>query len=634
MIGESFVPSKVDDSSPEQVDAKGKKSVVLMTGTQMERPLRHLAGLVKEYMSDEYEVDIINLGTKEDVYEHKNGGYPETLRQEVIDFILEKKPTVIGITMIDFGIERLSELIKEIAQNEDVRNAGTKVIAGGPFAIEHPERCIDIEGVDVVCYSKGWNFADIVEACSNDDLENIPGLMVKTGIDVQGKSQYFKTPPPKLKVSLSDQPLPDESLERTYLIYEGRLVNAGESGGALPVEHHQVPHKHTGVLVTSEGCPNDCEFCSIPAQQKAMEQQVVNFFKKQDLEVPSEYKMYKVRFLEARKAVDLIKNYLKENPKTEYILFNDNDFFARGEKKMEEFAKLYKEEVGLPFYCQGSPNTISEEKIRCLVDAGMDTLDTGVQGSEQANERAGYDRNCTNVQVLNMAKYVAPHLEKRNEQGVVIGDGLKVAFDFINGNDVHTKEDMLSTIVLTNEITSIIKSGNQGQGSWNLAIHNLTLDTDRQLAVEYRKQREAEGIVVGEVDGSDFHNATVESFYKLKEAYLNIILQWMGGLHDQVQSGQLPRKTEDFALLIEDVLAGDSKLAEIVKQKKGSLTETIDFLTDDDVYTYLSDKSNSEVKETLIKINKKLPKIQYSYQRPDRYDKYDYSWAEKQIAEK
>lgn len=611
MIGENNFQLKTDNN------ADKKKNVVLMSGTQMERSIRHLAGLVKEYLKDNYEVDILNLGTKAGIYEQEDGGYPEELKEEIIKFLTEKKPEMIGVSMIDFGVDRISDLIKKISQNEEMQKNKTKIIAGGPFAIEHPERCLDIEGIDAICYTKGWHFSDIVEACANDKLQNIPGLMIKTGSKKEGRAEYIKTLPPNLRVTLSEQPPPDESLKNTYRIFEGHLVNAAKSGGAIPVEHHQLPHKHTGVLVTSEGCPNDCKFCSIPAQRKAMEKSI-------------DYKLQKMHFLEAEKAVRLLQNYLKENPNTQYILFNDNDFTARNEKKIEEFAKLYKEKITLPFYCQCSPNTVSKRKIELLQEAGMDTFDTGVQGSQQSNEAAGYERACTDEEVLNIAKYLSPYLEKRNERGEVIQDGLKAAFDFINGNEIHTKEDMFSTINLVKNITKTIETGTEKQGSWNLAIHNLTLDRERELATEYKNKKLAEGVSVGEVDNSDYHNATVEAFYKMKEPYLNILLEWMGGLHDQMRVGRLPRHSKNFVALIAEVVVKDKKLNDLMNSKLELMPETIDLLTDIDVYQYLGDKENSEVKEVLKLINEKIPKIYYSYQRPDRYD-FDYSWAEEQL---
>ncbi|HCM53737.1 MAG TPA: hypothetical protein DIS59_02185 [Candidatus Magasanikbacteria bacterium] len=351
-----------------------------------------------------------------------------------------------------------------------------------------------------------------------------------------------------------------------------------------------------------------------------------------DSEIPAEYRERKVHFLDARQAVDLIKNYLKENPKTEYLLFNDNDFTARPTSKIEEFCKLYKAEVGLPFYCQCSPNTVLPEKIVALREAGMDTFDIGVQGSREANDNAGYNRILiTDEHVLSTARSVAPHLEKRDENGVVSAEGLKAVFDFINGNEIQTKEDMISTIALTSSIMREIQELTNRTGSWNLAIHNLTLHKDRDLAQDYRKQKEVVGgVSVGEVDDSDYHNATIDAFYKLREPYLNILLEWMGGLHDNVRLGRLPRMTEDFSELIASALSDDRDFLELIERKKTEKPETVDLLTDEEVYSFLSGKENERAKALLKKIHSIIPEIHYSYQRADRYD-YDYTWADEQI---
>lgn len=625
-----------------------KERVALITGTQMERPLRYLAGLIEEYVGDEYEVDIINLGTPEGVYEHQAGGYPEELVSDVLDFIKQKKPAVVGITMIDYGVERLSTVIRRISEDVEIQGNGTKIVAGGPFAIEHAERCIQIPGIDVVCYATGWNFANIVEASKNGDLEGVPGLMIKKGVDEDGIFKYKTTPPPNLRISISDQPLPDESYTNTYRIHKGYLVNASESGGAIPVKHHQFGHKHTGILVTSEGCPNECQFCSVPRMQQAIRESAQQYAKKDAEDNPgsksvfltdrgslkTEYTMQKVRFLDPARAIEVIQNYLEHNPKTEYILFNDNDFAARPTKKLQEFCELYKAQIGLPFYCQCSPNMLQDpEKIAALRNAGMDTLDIGVQGSEEANRYAEYNRNISDADVLNVAKYVAPFLEKRDAEGKVTAEGVKFVCDFINGNEIHTKADMLSTLNLVKKITQEIENNTEGTGSWNLAIHNLTLDADVKLAELYKERQSKEGMSVGEVESADYHNATIEAFYKLKEPYMNILLQWMAGVHDQTRIGQLQRKTEGFLVLVKDILEEDLSLRQIIEDQAPMHAETADLLSSDDVYNYLSDQNNDKGKEILKRIHSKLGEVQYSYQEPDRYE-YDESWADTQLVGK
>lgn len=83
-------------------------------------------------------------------------------------------------------------------------------------------------------------------------------------------------------------------------------------------------------------------------------------------------------------------------------------------------------------------------------------------------------------------------------------------------------------------------------------------------------------------------------------------------------------------MIIADIIKNDQELKNLINSKKELNLETINFLIDEDVYKYLGGKENSQVKELLKMINEKIPKINYSYHRPDRYD-FDYSWAEAQL---
>ena len=579
-----------------------------------------MSGLIKDkFGKDSCEISILNLGTKVGVYEHSDGGYPESLKQEIKEFLKDKQPEMIGVTMLDYGVERISQLIKEIAEDKEIN---TKIIAGGPFAIEHAERCINIEGVDVACYTKGWHFADIVEANSKGNLKDIPGLMIKSKNE-DGNIEIITTPPPDLKETIAFQPLPDESLEHTYMIYKDKLLNISQSGGALPVEHHQVAAKHTAVLVTSEGCPNTCSFCSIPTQWKTLESHVT-------------YRVPQVASMSPENSIKLVENYLKHNPNTEYILFNDNDFAARPKAYIKEIMQLYKERIALPFYVQCSPNTATKDKIDLLAEGGMDTFTAGVQGSEKANRDAEYERGCTDAQVLNVVKSIAPYIEQRNEKGVIVKDGVKLSFDFINGNATHSKEDMASTLSFIKEITKSMEESTKtqeftkGSGSWNLAIHNLTLDSDRELAKKYKEIQSKEGVSVGEVDDSDYHNASIDSFYKLKEPYLNILLEWLAGLHDSVHSGRLPKNTQDFLENTGKIVEKEPALKRLFIDLSKDYPETVDLLTSNEAYKFFSNTNNANARNILKQIYEILPKIHYSYQRSDRSE-FDYGWAEDQI---
>jgi len=92
-----------------------------------------------------------------------------------------------------------------------------------------------------------------------------------------------------------------------------------------------------------------------------------------------------------------LKRVRKYNP--DYINFNAESFLARPIEELREFAEQYKE-IGLPFWCQSRPETVTEEKIKLLKEMNCKNLQFGIeQGNEEFRDRV-LRRHCTNEQML------------------------------------------------------------------------------------------------------------------------------------------------------------------------------------------------------------------------------------------
>ena len=157
-------------------------------------------------------------------------------------------------------------------------------------------------------------------------------------------------------------------------------------------------------------------------------------------------------------------------------------------------------------------------------------------------------------------------------------------------------------------------------------MHNLTLDEERDLA---KKNKEIfNDVSVGTFGASDYHNSSVEDFFKFKEFYLNIVLEWTNGLQDQINVGKLPRDINKFIRLLKKIKEDPKEIVpKIINISKGH-DNTLDLLTDPKIYKILNTKNG---KEELIKINNLLDKnANYSFHRKDRYV-YDWKWAKEQI---
>ena len=70
------------------------------------------------------------------------------------------------------------------------------------------------------------------------------------------------------------------------------------------------------------------------------------------------------------------------------VTFTDDSFLALPYEVLEEFSKLWKAEIRIPFAVMGViPNYVREDKIALLLDAGMNRIRMGIQsGSENILE--------------------------------------------------------------------------------------------------------------------------------------------------------------------------------------------------------------------------------------------------------
>jgi len=99
----------------------------------------------------------------------------------------------------------------------------------------------------------------------------------------------------------------------------------------------------------------------------------------------------KVRERSVRNVIDEIKEVIK-NPFVLYINFQDDCFFTHNKEWMEEFCRLYKKHVNLPFIARAIPTMLDRERLSMLVDAGLCWVVMGIQsGSDRVNFEV-YDR--------------------------------------------------------------------------------------------------------------------------------------------------------------------------------------------------------------------------------------------------
>jgi len=181
--------------------------------------------------------------------------------------------------------------------------------------------------------------------------------------------------------------------------------------------------KHFFQVMATRGCPHKCSYCCnyavealYPGQGKIRRRSVDNIMKE----------------------LVYLKNMM---PYLELFLFTDDSFLAANSKWIQEFRDKYKEKIGLPFFCQTNPVTITPKTMETIIDAGLQIINLGLQtGSERIKKM--YNRHIPNEKVTQAAKLLHQYKDKLYPP----------IWDVILDNPWETVKDKLATVKLMHSI--------------------------------------------------------------------------------------------------------------------------------------------------------------------------------------
>jgi len=176
------------------------------------------------------------------------------------------------------------------------------------------------------------------------------------------------TPPELVKT------LPPGSLPGVWNSRNGKLVERGLSPipgdlDALPFPEKEMYYRENPSLaiiytvIASRGCPYGCTYCNTATMNQL-------------------YRHHGQRYYRVR-SVDNVLAELHAAVKRHHprqIMFFD-DVFAADRKWLQEFARRYKEEIALSYYCQTSPLVHDEESLTLLAESGCCLLEFGFQSA-------------------------------------------------------------------------------------------------------------------------------------------------------------------------------------------------------------------------------------------------------------
>ena len=312
--------------------------------------------------------------------------------------IREINPTYIGISiMCSFYLSVVQRIVADIRGYSDV-----KIIVGGAYATLFPEKCLAF--ADLVF--RGESEEAIVEFTqaieNNTSYEDIENLAFNTPSGVQ------INPVRSTIADINTLNPPDYGGKHMYFINQNRLINGDPA-----------VTQHSYELTTSRGCPNKCSYCSNTAL-RALYQGKGAFIRQRTVS----------------DVLDEIKYAREINPGLQMLRFWD-EVFPWNKEWVAEFAKAYKQEVGLPFEVWGHPRLSADvDTMRLLVDAGLSKIVIGVQSGDANIRKEIYTRNETQEDILKCSQALA-------QARVPI-----VIYDFILGHPFEEETDLRNTLEL------------------------------------------------------------------------------------------------------------------------------------------------------------------------------------------
>jgi len=389
-----------------------------------------------------------------------------------------KNADFIGLSSMTSTARRAIQIIKFL------KYLRKPIVWGGVHATLAPEKCIQY--ADLVCVGEGEGAViDLVKAFEKQkDPNKIMNLWVKKN------GKIIKNPPRPLIQDLDKLPFVDYDTKGTYLLKRNKLVKFSE-------------HDLNGYIffLTGRGCPYCCTYCS----NKAFNNLYQN-------------KWGKVRWHSPDYIIKGIKLLKKRYPTLKIFDIRDDTFSLRPLSQIKEFAQKYKKEIGLRMKCLGDPRTISEEKIRILIDAGCTDIIVGIQGSERVNLEV-YKRPQKDKDVMNANKILNKFKGK-----------IAVMYDVITSNPYESSADVLNLINLIKKL----------HPPYYLSVNNLVFFTGSELYNQALK----EGIIKSEEDAAielNYWDRWKHIRLKKKNMYLNLILNLMRGSVSKSRFGTMPR---------------------------------------------------------------------------------------------
>lgn len=387
---------------------------------------------------------------------------------DFVKIVEEYKPNLIGITLVDSTIKFALSFL------ERIKHLKIPVVTGGVGTTFQYEKILKTKLVDYACIGEGEEA--IVELC--DKLYKKEYTRSIRNIYTLDHNGDIITNLLRPLVNLDDLPMPD------YTIYDDMRFYRPFLGQVL----------RTVPTDIDRGCLYGCTYCAAPSLRKTFrENDCGNYYRTKSLD----------------KIFDEMK-YLIKQFNLNFVWISAETILSLKDEKFKEFAKRYKEEINLPFWCQSRLDTFTDENTKILADIGCKNISVGLEHGSEIFRRKILNKHISNERVIESIKLLAKYK-------------IYPSINNIIGFPDETRENIFETIDLNRQISEIL----QGQHNTNAFIFMPFSGTKlRQMCLEkgYIKENDELSFSLFDESMLDMPNLSKEEIKGLERTFILYVL--------------------------------------------------------------------------------------------------------------
>ena len=305
--------------------------------------------------------------------------------EDVVARVAAHGPGLLGVSLTTRQWLRGRRLVAAIRARVDV-----PVLAGGLHPTFSPEAVLDAPGFDFVCIGEGEEATlDLVTALeSGGPVGSIANLWPRGGTR------------PALRA-------PFEPIDE------------------LPWVARDLLDEPTGTvhMTTQRGCPFPCTYCAARIYKELYEG-VGSYGRRRSHE-----------------SVLAELRALREDGSLGYVIFLDDTFTIK-HRWVNEFCRVYGEQIGAPFSLHARVETVNERLLHTLAEAGCKQITYGVESGSERVRREVMKRPVTNDRFRNVFRWT-------REAGILF------TANFMMGLPGETREDLQMTLELAEELAVV-----------------------------------------------------------------------------------------------------------------------------------------------------------------------------------